>query len=115
MLIELAGEILEESLVTDIKPERLELLDPILSLEAFLNGVLATEEGESFLVPASTFLFKEFDGDFPMLSDKEFDSDLPILPDRLLPEDVEILGFVFVAPDRPEGDLDDMVGLGTMT
>lgn len=69
LLIELAGEIPEESLVTDDKPERLELLDAILSLEAILDGVLTTEQEESgFLVPASTFLLKEFNGDLPMAS-----------------------------------------------
>jgi len=85
--------------VTETKPERLELLDPTLSLEAILGGVLTTEQEEGdFFVPASTFLFKEFKGD------------LLILLDRLLLEDGEIVDFVFVATNRPNGDLDDVMG-----
>jgi hypothetical protein len=103
-LIEFAGETLEENLVTETKPERLELLDPILSLEAILGGVLTTEQEEGdFFVPASTFLFKEFNGD------------LLILLDRLQLEDGEIVDFVFVATDRPNGDLDDVMGWRPLT
>jgi len=97
-LLEFADETLEENLVTETKPERLELLDPILSLEAILGGVLTTEQEGDFFVPASTFLFKEFNGD------------LLILLDRLLLEDGEIVDFVLVATGRPNGDLDDVMG-----
>lgn len=103
-LIELAGEILEENLVTDTKSERLELLDLILSLEAILDGVLTTEQEEGcVLVPASTFLFKEFDGD------------LLILQAKLLLEDEQIVDFAFVASGRPKEDLDNVMGLSPLT
>jgi hypothetical protein len=50
--------------VADTKLARLEWLDPILSLEAILGGVLTTEQEEGdFFVPASTFLFIEVNGD----------------------------------------------------
>ena len=45
-LIELAGEILEESFVADIKLERLEISGSALFLEAILEGVLTTEQHE---------------------------------------------------------------------
>ena len=45
-LIELAGEILEESFVADINLERLEISGSALFLEATLEGVLTTEDVE---------------------------------------------------------------------
>lgn len=100
-LIELAGEILEESFVTDIKPDRLEFPDSILLLEAILDGVLTAVRDEGgFEVPTSTFLFKELKGDLPT--------------DKLLLEDVEVADLVLVDADGPEGDLDDSVGLGRL-
>ena len=45
-LIELAGEILEESFVADIKLERLEISGSALFLEAILEGVLTTGQHE---------------------------------------------------------------------
>jgi hypothetical protein len=91
--------------VADTKLARLEWLDPILSLEAILGGVLTTEQEEGdFFVPASTFLFIEVNGD------------LLILRDKLLLEDGDIVDFVFfVATDGPNGDLDDVIGLSSLT
>ena len=45
-LIELAGEILEESFVADINLERLEISGSALFLEATLEGVLTTGQHE---------------------------------------------------------------------
>lgn len=102
-LIELAGEMLEESWETDIMPESLEFPDSVLFLEATFDGVLTAEPDlGGLLVPASTFLLKEFRGH------------LPILPDELLPEDIEVDDFVLVAAKEAEEDLDDNVVLGTM-
>lgn len=95
-LTELAGEILEESLVADIEPERLEFPDLVLFLEASLDGVLAAEQDEGgFEVPALTLLFEVLNEDLPLLSDK------------LLPEDMEAADFVLVDTDGPEVNLDD--------
>jgi len=45
-LIELAGEILEESFVADIKLERLEISGSVLFLGAILEGVLTAGQDE---------------------------------------------------------------------
>lgn len=103
-LIELAGEMLEESWETDIKPERLEFTDSVLFLEAIFDGVLTAEAdadaGGFLTVPAPTFPFMEFKGD------------LTIVLDELLPQEVEVDDFVLVATDRAEEDLEDDVDLG---
>lgn len=87
-LTELAGEILEESLLADIKLERLEFTDSILFLEAKPDGVLTGGRDEGgFEFPAITFLLAELNGD------------LAILADKLLPEDVEDTDFALVDTD----------------
>lgn len=85
---ELAGETLDESLLADIKLERLEFTDSILFLEAKPDGVLTGGRDEGgFELPAITFLLAELIGDLPILSDK------------LLPEDVEDIDFALVDTD----------------
>lgn len=60
-LIELAGEILEESLLEDIKPERLEFPGSVLFLGAFLDGVLtAVEEESGFILLADDVEVADF-------------------------------------------------------
>lgn len=99
-LTELAGEILEESLLAEIKLERLEFPDSVLFLEAKPDGVLAGRRDEGgFEVPAITFLLAELNGD---------------LPDKLLPEDLEVADFVLVDIDWPEVNLDNIVDLGSV-
>jgi hypothetical protein len=81
-LTELAGETLEESLLTEIKLERLEFPDSDLFLEANPDGVLTGGRDEgSFVVTAITFFLAGLNGDLPILSDK------------LTPEDVEVVDF----------------------
>jgi len=102
-LTELAGEILDESLLAEIKLERLEFPDSVLFLEAKPDGVLAGRRDEGgFEVPAITFLLAELNGDLPILSDK------------LLPEDLEVADFVLVDIDWPEVNLDNIVDLGSV-
>lgn len=102
-LTELAGEILEESLLTDIKLERLEFPDSLLLLDANLDGVLTGgRDGGGFEFPTLIFLFAELNGDLAILSDK------------LRPEDVEVVGLVFVDTDGPAVDLDNRPSLGSV-
>lgn len=102
-LTELAGEILEENLLAEIKLERLEFPDSVLFLEAKPDGVLAGGRDEGgFEVPAITFLLAELNGDLPILSDK------------LLPEDLEVADFVLVDIDWPGVNLDNIVDLGSV-
>lgn len=99
-LIELAGEMLEESLDID-EPERLHFSDSVLFLEIFDGVRTAEPDAGGLVMPASTFLFMEFKGD------------LLVLPDEFLPKEVGA-DFVLVATDGAEDDLFVIVVLGTI-